>query len=522
MNTGYHLTYATQVNKSTRVQQHNAPDTLCVDARTHFSPHSKLVTRIQSLLISISVREMAQLTVVSKRSTPYSNRTNSRKRPLIRSATPSRTINDTVWCTERRTERTPYLMKDRCFITLLMLYVMSIPCTAFRASYFAMKTKKVAFNVYGAPKITTCRAQVPYERKNVHQLSEQQAADSAEGIGTNTSSVLFANQSNLPVKEHSSHLNPLLSQPQHSPQQPTADSILTRPSTNTSTTASFGDVVSIQQPSMIYNSNREPDLVSTTPSSETLTSNKIPSFGDVVPLRKNTSMNTVATTTAVFVPNVVSATISEERQVANQIRFRNTVIAVLSIAVAIGNFVYQYLHPIEPIQILFDLQQSSADISVVGKNHKPTVIDFWAPWCENCKLSAATLQSIENQYGNDVNFILINGDLASSWPYIEALGVDAIPHMSLISYDGVVETALIGPIPKHIIQEDIDVLLLNSRNNAAAIRTMSGDVNPSENTNNPDASKEMNQQQPAEHVDLPHKMLDVFAGKPDSARRVQF
>ena len=249
-----------------------------------------------------------------------------------------------------------------------------------------------------------------------------------------------------------------------------------------------------------------------------MTSDSTSLFGDVVPLRKNGPLNPEATTDVASAPNTKGTTISEERQVANQIRFRNTVVAVLSIAVAIGNFVYQYLHPIEPIQILFDLQQSSADISVVGKNHKPTIIDFWAPWCENCKLSAATLQSIENQYGNDVNFILINGDLASSWPYIEALGVDAIPHMSMISYDGVVETALIGPIPKHILQEDIDVLLLNSRNNAEAIRTTSVDAMAGESS---DTVQEPNQP-PAEHVELPHKMLDVFAGKSASAHRVQF
>jgi thiol-disulfide isomerase/thioredoxin len=198
---------------------------------------------------------------------------------------------------------------------------------------------------------------------------------------------------------------------------------------------------------------------------------------------------------------------SEERQVAEQVRSRNMVVAVLSVAFALVHFVWQYLHPIEPIQILYQLQQSSADIHVVGKNGKPTVVDFWAPWCENCKLSAATLQSLEEQYGKDVNFVLINGDLAANAEYVDALGVDAIPHMAFISYDGVVETALIGPIPKRVAQADIEALLENQRNHAAAISTS-------------DSSTAATSRPP--HVQLPFQMLDVFAGKPESARRIQF
>lgn len=191
---------------------------------------------------------------------------------------------------------------------------------------------------------------------------------------------------------------------------------------------------------------------------------------------------------------------SEERQVAQQVRFRNTIVAVLSVAFALAHFVWQYLHPVEPIQILYQLQQSSADISVIGKNGKPTIVDFWAPWCENCKLSAATLRNLEAQYGKDVNFVLINGDLAANGEYVDALGVDAIPHMAFISYDGVVETALIGPVPSRVAVADIEALLVNQRNHAAAISTSAE----------------------SRHVELPFQMLDVFAGRPESARRIQF
>lgn len=420
-------------------------------------------------------------------STSYFDSRNMRKRPLQQGI-----IDEKICCTEANMtqRRIPYDWTMRSFITLVILHALSLSCTAFHTSIIVTKRNKIPFQHREKhERLAICRVQhVPFVMKSMMRLSMPQSADDVVDMNNTNATTVSANQSTLPLTDDSSHSN---SKPVQPPQL-----------------SSFGDVVSIKQRPVMNESNRE-HAVDT------------PSFGDVVSLRKNTQ-TTELHIAVTPVSNVAGGTtISEERQMANQIRFRNTVVAVLSIAVAIGNFVYQYLHPIEPIQILFDLQQSSADISVVGKNHKPTVIDFWAPWCENCKFSAATLQSIERQYGNDVNFILINGDLASSWPYIEALGVDAIPHMSMISYDGVVETALIGPIPKHIIQEDIEVLLLNSRNNAEAIRTIRADMTSNDSSDNQDTSKELNEQQP-EHIELPHKMLDVFAGKPESARRIQF
>mmetsp|Transcript_18726 Transcript_18726/g.52086 ORF Transcript_18726/g.52086 Transcript_18726/m.52086 type:complete len:94 (+) Transcript_18726:963-1244(+) len=90
---------------------------------------------------------------------------------------------------------------------------------------------------------------------------------------------------------------------------------------------------------------------------------------------------------------------------------------------------------------------------------------------------------------------MVNGDRPEAWPLIERFGVDAIPHLALISADGDVETALIGPVPKSVLERDLDVLL----SNAAA---QNGDVS--------------SVQQP-----LPYQMLDVFANRPD-LRRIKF
>ena len=176
-----------------------------------------------------------------------------------------------------------------------------------------------------------------------------------------------------------------------------------------------------------------------------------------------------------------------------QSRRRNLWTALVSVGLAVSGYVWDYTHPVTPIQLLASMQQSSDSLTVVGHNGKPSVVDFWAPWCDNCRVLAPTLQRVEQQYKDRVNFVMINGDQADAWPYIQAFGVDAIPHLALVNDQGDVETALIGPVPVSILSADLDTLLHNAQ--------------------------QPPQQPPQE---IPYTMLDVFAGKPDEARRVDF
>jgi len=181
------------------------------------------------------------------------------------------------------------------------------------------------------------------------------------------------------------------------------------------------------------------------------------------------------------------------------------------------NYVWQYLHPITPIQILYEMEQQSSPITVIGTTLKPTVVDFWAPWCENCKLLAPTLKAIEEEYGKDVNFVMINGDEASAWPMIEAFGVDAIPHLALVEADGTVDTALIGPVPKQWLERDLQVLKENAKTLAAAgaAAAAAADESSASSSSSSSSTTTTTHLQP-----LPYQMMDVFANRPNE-RRIQ-
>jgi thiol-disulfide isomerase/thioredoxin len=167
---------------------------------------------------------------------------------------------------------------------------------------------------------------------------------------------------------------------------------------------------------------------------------------------------------------------------------KNAFIAILAFTAAILNYGYQFTHPITSLTLLTQMQNNSAELNVIGNNGKPTVVDFWASWCENCKAAAPTLMSIEEEYKDRVNFVMVNGDKGENWPIIERFGVDAIPHMAMVGSDGVIETALIGPIPRSVMKDDLNAMLDNA---------------------------EKRQGGSEGKMILPHTMYDAFRSKPE-------
>ena len=51
------------------------------------------------------------------------------------------------------------------------------------------------------------------------------------------------------------------------------------------------------------------------------------------------------------------------------------------------------------------LAGQAADLSSVIGNGKPTVIEFWATWCSNCRELEPTITAAQRRYANRVRFV---------------------------------------------------------------------------------------------------------------------
>ncbi len=91
--------------------------------------------------------------------------------------------------------------------------------------------------------------------------------------------------------------------------------------------------------------------------------------------------------------------------------------------------------------------------SEVLQNKKPVLVDFYAPWCNPCKLLAPSLDELSNEpIGNKTDFVKLNIDVSDEIPRI--YGVMSVPTM-IFFRDGEEQVRMVGVQPKDAIVNTI-------------------------------------------------------------------
>jgi thioredoxin-like negative regulator of GroEL len=79
-----------------------------------------------------------------------------------------------------------------------------------------------------------------------------------------------------------------------------------------------------------------------------------------------------------------------------------------------------------------------------GGSSRPTVIDFYAPWCQPCKQLDAALEKAKTQYGDKINFMHVDVDDPNNEKLLDQYEVSPIPTMVFLNPEGEVVTFSIG------------------------------------------------------------------------------
>ncbi len=86
----------------------------------------------------------------------------------------------------------------------------------------------------------------------------------------------------------------------------------------------------------------------------------------------------------------------------------------------------------------------------------PAIIDFWAEWCNPCKMVAPVLEELQKEYGDKIQVYKVNTE---EQPLLAQLfGIRNIPSLLFVPVEGQPQMA-VGALPKDVLKQAIaDVL----------------------------------------------------------------
>lgn len=165
-------------------------------------------------------------------------------------------------------------------------------------------------------------------------------------------------------------------------------------------------------------------------------------------------------------------------------RVRNFLIALVAIALSI--LLFQGLRTEVPSLTLDAQAAASIPLEVALSNGKPTLIEFYANWCNSCQAMAKDLGELKQKYGDRVNFTMLNVDNTKWLPEILRYRVDGIPHFVYFDNQGQTLAQTIGEQPHPILQANLESLIaglpLPYAQSAGQISNFSPPIAPNQNS----------------------------------------
>ncbi|MGC9364098.1 MAG: thioredoxin [Fidelibacterota bacterium] len=86
----------------------------------------------------------------------------------------------------------------------------------------------------------------------------------------------------------------------------------------------------------------------------------------------------------------------------------------------------------------------------------PVLVDFWAAWCMPCLKIAPIVEELEEKYKGRMKFGKVNVEDNPMFP--QNYGIRSIPTL-LIFKDGKVYSQIVGAVPRHKLEENIQAAL---------------------------------------------------------------
>ena len=115
-------------------------------------------------------------------------------------------------------------------------------------------------------------------------------------------------------------------------------------------------------------------------------------------------------------------------------RLQQVVLVVIAVGLAIGLlFMRGGIQSETPME---QLARRSIEPEVALNNGKPTLIEFYADWCQVCREMAPAMLELERSTQNSLDVVLVNVDNPRWQDLVNRYEVNGIPQLNLFSADG--------------------------------------------------------------------------------------
>ena len=95
-------------------------------------------------------------------------------------------------------------------------------------------------------------------------------------------------------------------------------------------------------------------------------------------------------------------------------------------------------------QSLDQLARDSLKPEIAFGNGRPTVVEFYADWCEACQEMAPSLYRLKRDFQDEINVVLLNVDNDQWLDLIDKYEVNGIPQLNLFDSNGQLRGRSIG------------------------------------------------------------------------------
>ena len=92
-------------------------------------------------------------------------------------------------------------------------------------------------------------------------------------------------------------------------------------------------------------------------------------------------------------------------------------------------------------------------------DQKPTLIEFYADWCTTCQSMSPTVQKLHQQYGDQIDFVMLNIDDPRWATQIADYRATGVPQFTLLTADQTPVKTWVGKVPAPIFSQVFDEIL---------------------------------------------------------------